>query len=164
MRDPRTRLSEVLAYELCAAGHPAQLRSPRKDHRASPPAGCPPGNRESCPGHVSLTTSALASCIFGPARSFFLDSVGGRGPAEDSWAGGRGPGLAAGMQAPFREKSRLQAVCLSPGRFGAETLSSSCRARPVTVQDREPGRWPCPHLVDTLKCLLAAPMGLATDY
>lgn len=164
--------SEVFVDELSTAGGPAQPRRPRKAQLASPPVEGPSGNRKSSPGHVSLTTSALSSWGLRPAGSSFLDRGGNCGPAAAAtWprAGGLpGRGLRSrpgyeDADAPSGKESQSGLPPIPGKVWGGGLESSARRARPVTVQDTEPGQRLCPHLVDALKRLTAALMRLATD-
>lgn len=80
-----------------------------------------------------------------------------------SRGGGCGQGLATRTETPLREESQPGLPPIPGKVWGGGLESSARRARPVTVQDTEPGQRLCPHLVDAPKRLTAALLGLATD-
>lgn len=149
--------SEVFVDEPPAAGAPAQLWRPRKAQLASPPAEGPPGNRKGSPRHVSLTPSAVTRGGLRPAGSSFLEPGGTRGLASVALGapadGFPGSGLRSkpgyeDADAPSGRESP-PGIPPIPGKvWGGGLESSARRARPVTVQDTEPGPRLCPHLVD----------------
>lgn len=84
--------------------------------------------------------------------------------AASWWSPGEGLRSRPGYEdadAPSRKESQPGLPPIPGKVWGGGLESSARRARPVTVQDPEPGQRLCPHLVDAPKRLTAALMGLA---